>query len=125
MSENGVTITFPDKVGADERGYTYEYFHDRYGRHLLCFRRAGSISGRHYHKGISLSKDPEVLILASGSLILRWKKIHEAKINTTVIDQPCRIEIAYYIWHEIEAVTDCTFIELNALSEHRADTFYS
>ncbi len=50
-----ITISPLDPVGTDLRGYTYEYFHERYGHHLIAFRKAGSVSGRHYHKGIAQS----------------------------------------------------------------------
>jgi dTDP-4-dehydrorhamnose 3,5-epimerase-like enzyme len=118
-----ITITSFDKVGTDERGFTYEYFHERYGRHLVCFRKAGSVSGRHYHKGISLTKDPEILILASGNVQLNWRKVNSKEMHSILAEGPAKIEIPAYIWHEVVAVTDCTFIELNSLSEHEADTF--
>lgn len=118
-----ITVTPLDKIGHDERGYTYEYFHERYGRHLLAFRKAGTVSGGHYHKGLSLTKNPEVLILVHGNVNLRWKNLHESSLQTTWIEAPARIEIPPYIWHELVALSDCSFLELNALSEHQADTF--
>lgn len=118
-----IQITPLDLVSDQKRGYTYEYFHERYGRHLICFRKAGSISGQHYHKGISLTKNPEILILASGTASLRWKPVQEAEMKETQIEAPAKIEIYPYIWHELIAITDCTFLELNSLSEHIADTF--
>lgn len=118
-----ITVTPLDKISNDERGYTYEYFHERYGRHLLCFRKAGTISGRHYHKGLSLTKNPEILVLVHGNVNLNWKHINSGALQTTWIEAPARIEIPPYIWHELVALSDCSFIELNALSEHQADTF--
>ncbi|WP_118950999.1 hypothetical protein [Taibaiella helva] len=118
-----ITITPLDPIGNDERGTTHEYFHERMGRHLLCFRKAGTVSGRHYHKGISLSKNPEILILAHGNLHLNWRPVHQPKTETQWVEGPARIEIPPYIWHEVIAVTDCIFLELNSLSEHEADTF--
>lgn len=119
-----VQITQLDKIVEDERGFTYEYFHERYGRHLICFRKAGSISGRHYHKGVSLTKDPEIVILASGSLDLNWRPVNSTKTEHIWVQGPAKIEIPAYIWHELIAATDCTFIELNSVSEHAADVFY-
>ncbi len=118
-----ITITQLDKVGSDARGYTYEYFHDRLGRHLVCFRKAGSVSGRHYHKGISLTKNPEILILAQGNLTLNWRPVNETELHSVWVEAPAKIEIPPYIWHELIAVTDCAFIEMCSLSEHQADTF--
>lgn len=118
-----ITITPLDKVGSNEQGYTYEYFHERYGRHLIGFRKAGSVSGRHYHKGLSLTKNPEILILASGTAQLNWRKVNDNVTEQVFVEAPVKIEIPAYIWHELLALTDCTFIELNSLSEHQADTF--
>lgn len=118
-----ITITPLDKIGDDERGYTYEFFQERMGRHLVCFRKAGSISGRHYHKGLSLTKNPELLILAQGNITINWRQLPNKELQSIWVEGPARIEIPPYIWHELAAITDCTFIELNSLSEHQADTF--
>lgn len=121
---NMVIITFLEKIGKDDRGYTYEYFHERYGRHLIAFRKAGSISGRHYHKGISLTKDPEILILCSGRITVNWRSDNGKEQQSRIVEGPAKIEIPVYTWHEIIAETDATFLEMNSLSEHSADTFH-
>lgn len=111
-------------TGPDERGYTCEYFHERMGRQLLVFRKAGTVSGRHYHKGISLTKNPEIFILLHGNCVLNWRHVNETEIQTTMLTGPVRVDIPPYEWHEFIAETDCTYIELNSLAEHIADTFY-
>lgn len=83
-----VTITSLDKIIVDERGYAYEYFHDRMGRHLVLFKKAGSIMGSHFHKGDSLSKNPEITILCSGNMILHYKSVLENKMYTVKISGP-------------------------------------
>lgn len=118
-----ITITPLDKIGEDERGYTYEYFHERYGRHLICFRKAGSVSGRHYHKGLSLTKNPEIIVLLHGVMTLNYRNVNDTAIQSMQIEGPLKIEIPPYIWHEFINVSDCSFLELNSLSEHQADTF--
>lgn len=118
-----VRITPLDHIGTDQRGYTCEYFHERMGRHLVIFRKAGTISGNHYHKGLSLTKNPEILVLLSGQATLRYGNIQEPKISSVDILVPSKIEIDPYIWHEILTHTDCTFLEMGSLSEHAADTF--
>src|SRR5690606_892369 len=102
---------------------TFEYFHERYGLHLIVFRKAGTISGRHYHKGLSMTKNPEILILCQGKIQLNWRNPNSRKLDTLLIDAPKKIEIAAFVWHEVIAITDCCFIELNSVSEHSADTF--
>jgi hypothetical protein len=118
-----IKVTDLEQVGSDERGYTYEYFHERYGRHLIVFRRAGSISGRHYHKGISMNKNPEIIMLCHGCIRLNWRKPNNPNTETLIIEGPKKIEIPAFTWHELIAETDCCFIELNSVSEHESDTF--
>lgn len=108
----------------DDRGYTAEYYHDRLGQHLIVFSKAGAVRGRHYHKGISLTKNPEIKILLSGTIQLNWRGIHDTELNSRLVEAPARIEIPPYTWHESVAQTDTAFIELNSLSEHAADVFY-
>ena len=110
--------------GSDDRGYTAEYLHERSGQQLMLFRRAGSISGRHYHKGLSATKNPEILLLLSGTARFNWKHIDEAEVQTQQVQAPARIEVPALIWHEIVAETDCVMTELNSIEEHKADTFY-
>lgn len=118
-----IKITALEKIGDDERGYTYEYFHERMGRHLIIFRKAGTYSGNHYHKGISLGKNPEILILFSGSIVLQFKEVQQSDIESVMISSPTQIEIPPYFWHQIYCQTDSTMLELGSLSEHAADTF--
>lgn len=118
-----ITITPLDKIGSDERGYTYEYFHERYGRHLVCYRKAGSVSGRHYHKGLSLTKQPEIILLMHGNLMVHYRNINSATVLEVQVEGPARIEIQPFVWHEFISITDCVFLELNSMSEHEADTF--
>ncbi len=110
--------------GNDERGYTAEYEHERAGLQLLLFRKTGSISGRHYHKGISATKNPEIFIVVNGTCTLNWRHINDATIETMIITGPARVDIPPFIWHEVLADTDCCFLELNSVAEHVADTFY-
>lgn len=110
-------------AGMDERGYTAEFEQQRIGTQLIVYRKAGTVSGRHYHKGLSQTKNPEILILLSGSCTINWKHIDEAEIQTAQYEAPVHFEIPTFIWHEIIPTTDCTFIEQNSIAEHAADTF--
>jgi hypothetical protein len=101
-----------------------EYYHDRIGQHLIVFCNAGAVRGRHYHKGISLTKNPEILILLSGKCTINWREVNTEKLHSQFVPGPARIEIPAYTWHEFVAETECTFMEMNSLSEHAADTFY-
>lgn len=117
-------ITPIDCLNIDERGYVAEYEHERIGKHLLVFSKAGSVRGRHYHKGLSATKNPEVLILLTGSMKMNWKRVGEETILNINIQSPAKLEIPPFTWHELIAETDCSFLEQNSLEEHAADTFY-
>jgi hypothetical protein len=111
-------------TGSDDRGFTAEYQHERSGKQLALFRKAGSISGRHYHKGSSATKAPEILLLLHGTLQLNWKHIDDADTQSATVEGPARLTIPPYIWHELVAQTDCVMLEMNSIDEHKADTFY-
>lgn len=111
-------------TGSDERGYTAEFEQLRKGKHLLLFRKAGTVNGRHYHKGLSATKNPELFIIVNGKCTVNWRHIDEKEIHTADVEGPAQLEIPPYIWHEVVTQTDCTFLELNSLEEHVADTFY-
>lgn len=117
-------ITPLKTTGPDDRGYTAEYFHGRLGTQLIIFRKAGTVNGRHYHKGITIAKNPEILVLLSGSCMVHWRALDSSQLQTALIDGPAVVEIPPYVWHEFVTKTDCTFIEMNSISEHAADTFY-
>ncbi|HQE11988.1 MAG TPA: hypothetical protein PLQ78_04525 [Flavipsychrobacter sp.] len=108
----------------DDRGSVAEYYHERTGFHLLVFTKAGAVRGRHYHAGNSISKNPEIIILVSGTCTINWRNVNEKNVITETISGPAKIEIAPYEWHEFIAVTDCSMVELNSLSEHIADTIH-
>lgn len=110
-------------AGSDERGYTAEFEQNRTGTHLIVYRKADTVSGRHYHKGLSDTKNPEILILLSGTCTFNWKHIDDKEVQTAVYEAPMHFKIPPMIWHELIPVTDCTFMEMNSIAEHAADTF--
>jgi dTDP-4-dehydrorhamnose 3,5-epimerase-like enzyme len=116
---------FPaDPIGQDDRGWTSAFDNPgRSGQNLVSFRRPGSSSGRHYHKGLSPAKNPEVLILVSGSLRMNLRDTRSGEISTMEISGPAKIEIPPFIWHEVIALTEIYFIELNSLEDGNNDTF--
>ncbi len=119
-----MTITPFELFSTDERGYAAEYYHERLGQHLIIFSKAGSVRGRHYHKGLSLTKNPEILIVLSGICVFNWRTPNSSIQETAVVTGPAKVEIPAYTWHELIAETDTVLLELNSLSEHAADTFY-
>lgn len=106
----------------DERGALHYFSTDRTGEFLLVYRNAGSISGQHYHTGISAGKNPEDMLLLQGKAILNWKNLTTNETQTVELIAPIRVKIAANTWHELRAMTDIVFIELNSLSDGSADT---
>ena len=112
-----------DVKAIDERGALHYFSTNRTGEFLLVYRNAGTISGQHYHKGKSPGKNPEEMLLVQGSIHMEWKNLlTEAKGNLT-IEAPSRVIIEANVWHEVKALTDIIFIELNSLAEGSEDTY--
>jgi dTDP-4-dehydrorhamnose 3,5-epimerase-like enzyme len=118
-----VTIsTIPIKA-EDERGALHYFATDRSGEYLLVYRNKGSISGQHYHKGLHRGKNPEDMLLLSGSIQLDWKDLTNDTSGSDQVNAPSRITISPNVWHQVEAITDIIFIELNSLQEGSEDTY--
>jgi dTDP-4-dehydrorhamnose 3,5-epimerase-like enzyme len=96
---------------------------NRTGEFLLLYRNAGTISGQHYHKGISAGKNPEDMLLVQGKANLHWKDLITNEEKTIELIAPIRVQIPANIWHELTAITDIVYIELNSLSDGIEDTY--
>jgi hypothetical protein len=118
-----VTINPIDVKAVDARGALHYFSTDRTGEFLLVYRNAGTVSGQHYHKGISAGKNPEDMLLVQGSATLHWKDLETNKEETVALVAPVRVLINANIWHELIAITDIVFIELNSLAEGSEDTY--
>jgi hypothetical protein len=118
-----VTISPIEVKAVDERGALHYFSTDRTGEFLLVYRKAGTFSGQHYHKGISAGKNPEDMLLVQGSANLHWKDLKTNKEETVELIAPVRVLIQANVWHELIAVTDIVFVELNSLAEGSEDTY--
>jgi hypothetical protein len=107
----------------DERGALHYFSTDRTGEYLLVYRNAGTISGQHYHKGISNGKNPEDMLLVQGSATLHWKHLDTKESATVELIAPVRVLIQANVWHELTAITNIVFIELNSLADGSEDTY--
>ena len=107
----------------DERGALHYFSTNRTGEFLLLYRNAGTISGQHYHKGISAGKNPEDMLLVKGEADLHWKDLETKEEKTIELIAPIRVQIPANIWHELTAITDIVYIELNSLSDGIEDTY--
>ena len=117
-----IQVQIIDVKAVDERGALHYFSTDRTGEFLLVYRNVGTISGQHYHKGISAGKNPEDMLLVQGKAKLHWKDLVTKEEKTIELTAPIRVKIPAYIWHELTAVTDIVFIELNSLSDGSEDT---
>lgn len=119
-----IEITPIAKIGEDERGATHYFSTERTGEFIIGYRKAGSVSARHYHKGISPNKNPERVILMKGEATVNWFDINgEAKGSDKLIG-PAMLVVHPFTWHEVIADTDFVMFELNALNDGKIDTFY-
>jgi dTDP-4-dehydrorhamnose 3,5-epimerase-like enzyme len=128
-----IEITKIDVKAVDDRGALHYFSTDRTGEFLLVYRNKGSISGQHYHKGASANKHPEDMLLVQGAIRLLWKElvINENAAHTIEglesgemeVVAPARVKIPAGIWHQVTAITDIVFIELNSLADGSEDTY--
>ena len=118
-----VSVSTIDVKAIDERGALHYFSTDRTGEFLLVYRKAGTISGQHYHKGNSAGKNPEEMLLVQGSITMNWKNLQTNVSDTITIEAPSRVIIEANVWHEVKALTDIIFIELNSLAEGSEDTY--
>ncbi|PSL46074.1 hypothetical protein CLV51_10350 [Chitinophaga niastensis] len=117
-----ITVTPIQLLGEDDRGSNYMWNCHRSGDFMLCYRNAGSSSGQHYHEGRSDNKNPEVMFLFSGTAAIHWCPLGGTDIVTTAIKAPARVEIPINVWHQLIAITDCCFIELNSMADVQKDS---
>jgi hypothetical protein len=119
-----ITIEPLPKIAEDERGPTHYFDTDRTSQFVCGYRKAGAISARHYHKGESIGKNPEKLILFSGEITINWFDVrNEAIKGTEKVTAPAIITVYPYAWHEVIADTDMIFLELNTLEDGQKDTY--
>lgn len=118
-----ITITPLDKVGEDDRGATFIFDNARTGQLIVAHRKAGSVSGRHYHKGTSPYKNPEKILLMRGEATLNWKFVLGSESGSEHVVGPSMIDIAPNVWHEVVALTDFVMLELNSLEDGNRDTY--
>lgn len=117
-----VQVTALSLIGEDGRGASYAIENRRSGDYMLAYRKAGSSSGRHYHTGKSPGKNPEILYLLTGEVVVRWRPIDETRIREVRVVAPARVEIQINIWHELVPVVDCAFWEMNSLQDVQQDS---
>ena len=97
----------------DKRGVTYDFTARPSSYFIVLYRKKGTVSGKHYHKGTIQSKSPETFYLASGTIELIVRDIRTGKEEKHTICEGTKIEIPPKIYHEVRAKTDILLLELN------------
>lgn len=88
------------------------YFYELEGKQwMLITLNKGTIGGEHYHLGKSKLKNPEVAIIIKGKAEIYLKNIKTNEEEKIIIEAPKILKINPYIYHEIKAFEDFTFIE--------------
>lgn len=111
------------QVAVDERGATHYFSTERTGEFIIAYRKAGSVSARHYHKGIAPGKNPEQVILMSGEVTVNWFDINGEAKGSSKMTAPSMLVVYPHTWHEVIADTDIVMFELNALQDGRIDAY--
>ena len=112
------------EVGSNEKGSTFQASTGDRSNFLAGYRKQGSLNGCHYHKGNSFEKNPEILFFMHGHAELYCKDLDSGEAYTYKLDEPKEIHIYPMVWHELKALTDIVFFEMNSLEAHKNDTFY-
>lgn len=111
-------------LGNDERGSSYAFHTRKTDGFLLATRTKGAVSGNHWHEGKSSTKNPEILLLVSGKMLLEITDLETQHQYSETIEGPKLVEIDAMALHTLTSLEDCTFLEFNSLEEHKADTKY-
>ncbi len=120
-----ITVEPLPKIAEDERGPTHYFNTDRTNQFVCGFRKAGSVSARHYHKGLSVGKNPEVLVLFQGEVTINWYDVRNKAIaGTEKVVAPALVTVQPWAWHEVIVDKDIVFLEQNTLEDGKVDTFW-
>ncbi len=118
-----VTVIPVAKIAEDDRGATHYFNTDRTGQFIIVYRKAGSASGRHYHKGTAKHKNPEQIIIMQGEATVNWFDIRSDAKGSIRVKAPSMVVIEPWAWHEVIADTAIVVFELNALEDGKDDTY--
>lgn len=118
----GFEVKEIETLGTDARGTTRKLNLTRMGEVMQGYRAQGSLSGGHYHTGLSSTKNPEIFMLLQGKVLFRLYAVETKEYEEIEIEAPKEIHIYPKIWHEVEGISDFLFLELNTLQQHADDT---
>jgi oxalate decarboxylase/phosphoglucose isomerase-like protein (cupin superfamily) len=108
-----ITITKLEPFKDDKRGLAFNFELRDSNYIVTLYRKKGSISGQHYHKGAFKSKSPEIFYLAKGRVKLIVKDMKLGIQEEYIVEEHSKIEIPQTVYHEVHALTDIILIEFN------------
>ena len=121
---DGVEVVKHRPSSEDERGRIVKYvFGEPVEEVVVVERRKGTVSGNHYHKGLDISKNPEKLIILSGKAGFEAKNLLTGGELKKTVGPLTEIRIHPHVWHRLEALEDCIFMEANKRSGIEGDLF--
>jgi hypothetical protein len=109
-------------IADDARGVTAEFSLPRkQDNFVFLIRKAGSISGNTYHHGKTPATNPKVITLLTGKIRFSYRKIGTHDKHSEMIEAPAVIEVSPLVTHNVEALTDCMFLDCNSIQDIKDD----
>jgi len=109
--EGVIMTSLEDQKNKTEKGWNISIYPYKTQGLGLFSRKEGIVSGKHYHKGNSPSRNPEKGILISGKAKFYCKNLLTEEEQEYHVEAPMSWEIFPMIYHEMHMITDCTFVE--------------
>ena len=113
-----------ETVSQNDNGSTHTFSTLSRSGFILANRAKGTVSGNHYHEGKSAAKNPEILVLTQGRVLLEGKLLTGEPVFNQELEAPVLVKIYPKVIHTLTALTDIQFLEFNSLQEHKSDTQY-
>ena len=88
------------------------------GEFLLFFRRAGTVSEKHFHHGLCSHKNPEIIFLLQGKMEICYQGLTTNEDQTLLAKPPSKVEIYPQTRYEIKAKTDISYLQFGSNKEH-------
>lgn len=104
-------IEKPSLLKEDERGVTYDFSVRPSSYCIVLYRKKGSVSGNHYHKGNMKSKSPEIFYLIQGEAELTLRDGETKEEQVIELERGTKVEIPPNIHHAVKAKTDIILME--------------
>jgi quercetin dioxygenase-like cupin family protein len=111
---NGLEVITHKASSEDARGRIVKYPLAEPARELVVVERnKGTVSGDHYHRGLDESKNPERLFVVKGRVNLDVKNLSTGEKSSQIIGPLTELRIYPNVYHRLDALEDCVFIEVN------------